>query len=223
MNLGQLKTHVANRTGNDAISSVLTEFTNQVVYDIASRYPFSWRRSLPVSINTISNQNYINPSAYFPNWGDPIDAYELSTPKKLLYLPSWDIGLVDTDWFQTTPTRKGVPTHYNMDWDNQRLYFYPTPDRAVSCKFRYLKLPSEISNTSSTLFLPARWHYVIAAGVESLVWQMDEDLKSADFANKRYEAGISQMIEQEINLPDYQPHFESQSQIVDYTDPFLEI
>jgi len=224
LNLGTLKTHVANRTGNDAISSVLTEFANQVMYDMASRYPFSWRYSLPITVNTIANQNYINPSAYFPNFGDPLDAVEMSTPRKLIYLPTWDINLLDPAWNGSDQgIRRGVPTHYNFDFENSRLYFYPMPDRAVECKFRYLKLPSEISNTSSTLFIPARYHYVVAAGMESLVWQMDEDLNSARAANERYEAGIARMIEEQQNLPDYQPIFKSQEHFVDFSDPFLEM
>lgn len=223
MNLGTLKTHVANRTGNDAVSNVLTEFTNQVIYDISTRYPFRWRMSLPVSVNCVANQNYINPSAYFPNFGDPYDAVQLSTPQKLLYMPIWNVNLLDPDWSQTNPTRKQVPTHYCMDFDNNRLWLYPTPDQNYPLKFRYLKNPSEISNASSTLFVPSKYHFVVVSGVESLVWQMDEDLNSARAASERFEAGISRMIEEEQNLPDFQPTFESQQKFVDFSDPFLEI
>lgn len=228
MNLGQLKTHVANRTGNDSIDSVLTEFVNQVQYDFCSRFPFSWRKSLPVSINSVANQNYLNPSAYLPGFGDPIDAFELSTPQKLIYLPEWNIGVVDPDWFKTSPTNKGRPTHYSIQWNDQdqslsRLWLYPTPDSAYQLRFRYLRNPPEISNTSSSLFIPAKYHYGVAAGVESLVWQMDEDLKSSSAANQRYEAVIARAIDEENNLPDYQPHFEAPSIFVDYSDPFLEM
>jgi hypothetical protein len=223
VNLGTLKTHIANRTGNDAISSILTELVNQVSYDIAMRYPFRWRYSLPVTVNTIANQNYINPSAYFPNWSEPLEAYELQTPRKLLWIDSWDQGLYDPDSMLATPTNKRVPTHYNMDFDNNRLWFYPVPDRAYSVKFRYLKGPSEVSNASSTLFIPSRYHYVLADGVESRVWQLDEDLSSAKAANERYEAGIARMIDQEQQLPDNQPIMQSQGRIIDFSDPFLEI
>jgi hypothetical protein len=73
------------------------------------------------------------------------------------------------------------------------------------------------------LFIPAQWHYVVASGVESLVWQMDEDLNSANASNQRYESGIARMIETEQQMPDFQPIFEGPGQIIDYSDPFLEI
>ena len=222
MNLGVLKTHVANRVGNDAISAVLTEMVNQIQYDMCQRYHFSWRISLPVSLTTIANQNYLNPSAYLTNFGDPWDAVELTTPKKLFYLPVWNVNLLDADYAKTTPTRVGVPTHYSVDFANSRLWLYPTPNAAYSLRIRYLKDPPEISNTSSTLFIPSKYHYVVAAGVESLAWSMDTEQDNAKIANERYEAGIAKMIDEENNLPDYQPTFASPMQVVDYSDPFLE-
>lgn len=223
MDLGTLKTHVINRTGNDAISSVLTEFVNQIQYDICSRFPFSWRTSLPVSLTSIANQNYLNPSAYFPNFGEPKDGYELSTPQKLQYIPLWDIGMVDADYFKDSPDNKAnVPTHYNIDFTNSRLWLYPTPSRAVNLKFRYYKNPPEISNSSSSLFIPAKYHFVVVAGVESLVWQLDEDLQSANAANVRYESGIQRMIDEENNISDQEGIFKSPSSLIDYSDPFAE-
>jgi hypothetical protein len=222
LNLGQLKTHVTNRTGNDAISNVLTEFVIQIQNDMCSRHLFSWRKSLPISLTAIANQNYLNPSAYFPNFGDPLDGYELSTPQKLIYIDNWDIGLLDPDYFKATPSRTGRPTHYSVDWENQRLWLYPTPNAATSLRFRYYKNPGEVSNTSASLFIPSKYHFVLAAGVESLVWQLDEDLNSAKAANDRYEAGILRMIDEENNLPDKQSSFTPPQEFVDYSDPFLE-
>ena len=207
MNLGTLKTHVVNRTGNDSISNILTEFVNQIQYDICSRFPFSWRQSLPVSLTTIANQNYINPSAYLTNFESPMDCYELSTPKKLIHIPLWDIGLVDPDYFKNAPSNKRIPTHYNVDFDNSRLWLYPTPNSAISLKIRYYKSPPEISNASSTLFIPSKYHHIVVAGVESLVWQMDEDLRSAQAANTRYEQGIERMIGEDQDKSDEQPTF----------------
>jgi hypothetical protein len=221
VNLGTLKTHIINRTGNDAISSVLTEYVNQVIYDISERHPFNWRMSLPVSLTTIPNQAYLNPSAYLPNFGDPLDALELSTPRKLVYKPIWDINLGDPYW--QNAGRKGVPTHYNVDIENQRLWLYPIPDGVYTLSVRYLKLPSEVSNASSSLFIPAQYHHVVASGVESLVWQLDEDLQSASAANQRYEAGIQRMIDKDNMTSDFQPIMTSTSGIVDYSDPFLEV
>lgn len=225
MNLAALKTHIANRTGNDAIDSVLNEFIKQVEYDFCTRYPFSWRLSLPVSVTTIANQSYINPSAYFTDFAEPWYGVELSTPKKLIYLPNWDVHRLQPDVLKSSGQTQGVPSHYSIDWTNQRLWFYPTPNSAVDCKFVYLKQPPEWINSSahSSLFIPQQHHQVLAAGVESLVWQMDEDLQSAQAANSRYETGISNAIEREQQLPDYQPLMTPASEFIDYSDPFLEI
>lgn len=212
-----------NRTGNDAISALLTEYINQIQYDFASRYHFSWRMSLPVSLNTISGQNYLNTSAYFTNFGDPWDALELKTPRKLIYTPNWNINLSDPTWVQSGTYRKGVPTNYSFDITNNRLWLYPVPDAVYSMQFSYLQNPPEISNASSSLFIPSKYHYIVAAGAESLVWQMDEDLNSAGAANQRYEAGIARAIEEEQNLPDFQPIFRAQNEgYVDYSNPFLD-
>lgn len=223
MNLGQLKTHIINRVGNDAISNVLTEFINQVQNDICGRHPFGWRKSLPISLTTIADQAYLNPSAYLPNYGEPLDALELNTPRKLIYQPVWDINLCDPEWAKSSSARKGVPTHYNIDWANERLWLYPIPNSAYSLSVRYLKFAPEISNNSASLFIPSQFHYVVAAGVESLAWQLDEDLKSANAANQRYESGIQRMIELDNGISDYQPIMTSRPQFVDYSDPFLEI
>jgi hypothetical protein len=152
-----------------------------------------------------------------------MDAVELSTPRKLIYQPIWDINMCDPEWVKSPSSRKGVPTHYNIDWTNQRLWFYPIPDAAYSISVRYLKSPPEISNTSSSLFIPGQFNHVLAAGVESLVWQLDEDLQSANAANQRYEAGIQKMIEKDNNAPDYQPIMSSNTRFIDYSDPFLDI
>lgn len=223
MNLGTLKTHVTNRTGNDAIDSVLTEFVIQIQHDICSRHTFSWRKSLPISLTAITNQNYLNPSAYLTNFGDPFEAYELNTPQKLIYIDPWDIGTVDPDYFKTTPGRTGRPTHYSVDWDNQRLWLYPTPNEATPLRIRYYKGPGDIASSSASLFIPSKFHFVVAAGVESLVWQLDEDLNSAKAANDRYEAGIARMIDQDNNLPDNQAGFTPPQTFYDYSDPLREI
>ncbi len=224
MNLGTLKTHVSNRVGNDAISAVLTEFCNQIQYDMASRYHWSWRMSLPVTVNTIPNQNYLNTSAYFPNLGDPWDAVNRTTPAKMAYTPNWNINFNDPTWILSSAYRQGSPTNYSFDIANQRLWLYPVPDKAYSLQFQYLQNPSEISNTSSTLFIPSKYHYIVAAGMESLAWQMDEDLQSAAAANQRYEAGIARAIEEEQQLPDAQPIFQTlNGGYVDYSNPFSDI
>lgn len=225
MNLGTMLTHIANRTGNDAVNSVVIEFINQIQYDFTSRYQFSWAQSLPITINTIANQKYLNPSAYLTNYGSPYDCVELSTPLKLRYIPIYDLFRADPDYAKSSPTNKGVPRAYSIDWNDQdptqsRLWVYPMPDTAYPLSIRYMKNPPEISNTSSILFVPAKYHYVVAAGAESLVWQMDEDLQSSAAANQRYEAGIARAIADEVRSNDFEPIFESGQRFVDYSYPF---
>jgi hypothetical protein len=222
MNLGTLKTHVINRVGNDSISNVLTEFVNQVQNDISERHPFSWRETLPTTVTTIPNQAYLNTSSYLPDFGDPLDAVELSTPRKLVYSRQWDLNLLDPDYVKASPTRLGVPTNYYVDSASQRIYFYPVPDGAYQVSVRYLKSPPEISNNSASLFIPSQYHHVVASGVESLAWQLDEDLNSANAANQRYEAGIQRMIDKDNSTSDYQPIMTSNQAFVDYSDPFQE-
>jgi hypothetical protein len=222
MNLGQLKTHVINRVGNDAIGNVLTEFVNQVQNDMTERYPFSWRETLPVAVTTIPNQAYINISAYLQNFGDPLDAVELSSPRKLIYSKQWDINLLDPDYVKAVPTRLGVPTNYNVDSANNRMYFYPVPNGAYQVSVRYLKSAPEISNNSASLFIPSQFHHVVASGVESFAWQLDEDLQSANAANSRYEAGIQRMIEKDNSTSDNQPIMTSDQGFVDYSSPYQE-
>jgi hypothetical protein len=225
LNLTQLKTNVANRTGNDAIDNVLNEFVKQIEYDFSSRYPFSWRISLPVLVSTVTDLNYLNTSAYFPDYSDSWDAFELSTPQKLIYLPNWDINRLQPDQLRATGQRKGVPTHYNFDEANGRLWYYPYSDVPYSLSIRYLLASPEWVNASAhiNLFVPKRHHHTIAAGVESLVWQLDEDLQSAQAANSRYETGIANAIEQEQQRSDFQPIMSPPSEFIDYSDPFLEI
>lgn len=222
MNLGTLKTHVINRVGNDAIGNVLTEFVNQVQNDICERHPFSWRETLPVTVTTIPNQAYINISAYLPNFGDPLDAVELSSPRKLTYTKQWDINLLDPSYVASNPSRPGVPTNYNVDSSNNRMYFYPVPNGAYQVSVRYLKSAPEIFNNSASLFIPSQFHHVVASGVESFAWQLDEDLKSAQAANSRYEAGIQRMIEKDNSTSDYQPIMTSDQGFIDYSSPYQE-
>jgi hypothetical protein len=180
--------------------------------------------SLPVTLTTIPGQNYLNPSAYLTNFGDPWDAVQLTTPRKLIYTHNWNINLSDPTWIQSGTYRKGVPTNYSVDIANSRLWLYPVPDQAYQISIRYLQNPPEISNASSTLFIPAKYHYIVAAGMESLAWQMDEDLPSAGAANQRYEAGISRAIEEEQQLPDNQSIMEAgPSGYIDYSNPFMDL
>jgi hypothetical protein len=173
--------------------------------------------SLPVSLTTIPNQNYLNTSAYLTNFGDPWDCIELTTPKKLVYTPNWTINFADPTWQKTSNFRTGLPTNYSVDIANNRLWLYAVPDQAYNLKLTYLQSPPEISNTSSTLFIPSKYHHIVASGVESLVWQMDEDLNSAGAANQRYEAGITRAIEEEQSIPDQESAF--RSSVSGYPDP----
>lgn len=220
MLLGTLKTHVSNRVGNDAISAILTEFCNQIQYDFCSRYHFSWRMSLPVQVNTIAGQSYLNTSAYFTNLGDPWDAINTRTPAKMWYTPNWNINFSDPTWVLSSNYRQGSPTNYSFDIANNRLWLYPVPDQAYLLRFQYLMNPPEISNTSSTLFIPSKYHYIVASGMEALAWKMEEDLPSAAAANQMYEAGIARAIEEDQQLPDSQPIFQTlQGGYIDYSNP----
>lgn len=222
MNLGTLKTHLANAVGNDAVSAHIGRLANQVQYDILSRYPFSFRESLPVQITCTPNQNYVDPST-LTNFGEPLDAIELTTPKKLAYVPNWNVFLADPNYAKDPTSVKGVPKIYSIDWPNQRLWLYPTPNAAHIISVRYLKLFTEVSADSDTFLIPAQWHHVLCDGIESRLWQMDEDLKSAQAANQRYEAGIAQMIEREQQAPEQQPIITAGERIVDYSDPFIDL
>jgi hypothetical protein len=176
--------------------------------------------SLPVKLNTIPNQAYLNPSAYLTDFGEPGEALELQTPRKLIYLPLWDINMCDPNYAKGL--YPGTPTHYNVDITNQRMWLYPIPNGAIPLVVRYLKNPPEITATSASLFIPSQYHHVVVSGVESLVWQLDEDLQSSQAANTRFENGIQRMIEQDNSGSDYHATISSRAKFIDYSDPFQE-
>lgn len=90
-------------------------------------------------------------------------------------------------------TATGTPHTYYFLGNELRLY--PTPGAAVTARLKYVAKVSELDATDAEtdILLPPRHHRVLALGMLSRLYLMDDDVELAVVFDKLYEDRISLM------------------------------
>lgn len=145
--------------------------------------PVPWRfmRRTCVSPLVIGKQDYSNldlniaePRDWVPQGNDyRATLYEPANPAS-----EWPLSFVPYEFFRrnymTGQLAPGVPMYWTIG-PLGKLYFAPTPDRAVTLRADYFRGPTELVNDADTPDLPARYHMI-------LVWMAMMQLSGMDAA-----------------------------------------
>jgi hypothetical protein len=89
----------------------------------------------------------------------------------------------------------GTPTRYWFDNSNKQVRFWPVPLSSDTVAVRYLKIPSEVtdSTTEANIIIPAPHHAVIWTGMLKHLHALDDDPQLAVWYENQYEAKILRM------------------------------
>ena len=125
-------------------------------------------------------------------------------PKRLRYLTyeEWNDSFRETDSASSTD-KLGEPEYVYSTY-NDEIGFSPKPDSDnLSIKFDYNITHTDLSASTDTSIIPARFESVIVARARYYSFMLRSDLQNAQFANKEYEDGVKRMRVELINRKNY--------------------
>ena len=125
-------------------------------------------------------------------------------PEQLEYLSyeEWNETFRERD-AATSTSKLGTP-EYIFTTYNDEIGLTPTPDSDnLTINFDYYITHTDLSSSTDTSIIPARFEPVIIARARYYVFMLRSDLQNAQFANKEYEDGIKRMRVELINRKNY--------------------
>ena len=127
-----------------------------------------------------------------------------TNPKKLNYITyeEWNDNFREKD-SASSVDKLGVPDFVYTSF-NDEIGFSPIPDSDnLSIKFDYYITHTDLSASTDTSIIPARFESVIVARARYYSFMLRSDLQNAQFANKEYEDGVKRMRVELINRKNY--------------------
>ena len=127
-----------------------------------------------------------------------------TNPKKLNYITyeEWNDNFREKD-SASSVDKLGVPDFVYTSY-NDEIGFSPIPDSDnLSIKFDYYITHTDVSASTDTSIIPARFESVIVARARYYSFMLRSDLQNAQFANKEYEDGVKRMRVELINRKNY--------------------
>jgi hypothetical protein len=125
-------------------------------------------------------------------------------PKRLKYLTyeEWNDNFRETDSASSTD-KLGEPEYVYTTY-NDEIGLSPIPDSDnLSIKFDYYTTHTDLSASTDTSIIPARFEPVIIARSRYYAFMLRSDLQNAQFANKEYQDGVKRMRVELINRKNY--------------------
>lgn len=178
-------------------------WVNLVCNDIFSRSnDWAWSHGIG-TINTVANtESYSLPSDAVP---DTIKVLYFNDTREPLWY--WDYE----EWFRNYNrfanvtggvADKGQPSDYTVL--ENKIYFWPIPDKVYTFKFPYQKKHTDLSGSTDTPIIPAEWHHVIVSGglAKAKKFLGDDDWQAE---KNEYEHGIKLMLGQNRRYIDRAP------------------
>lgn len=133
---------------------------------------------------------------------DFVKVSENIAPKKLTYITYDDYRRRFLSTAQTNNSDQyGVPDYVYKSQDGKfGLYRIPNSD-GYSINYEYWKTHDDLSATTDTPDIPARFHDVVIARAKYYIYQLRSDPQFTQFASADYLAGIKRMRIELINSP----------------------
>lgn len=101
-------------------------------------------------------------------------------------------GILDDDPKTSTTEQTGTPGKYAI-W-NDTIYLYPTPDSVKTVKIFHYNEPAEVTTSSTTMSVPARYHTDIIDLVLSIMYAKDQNTAMARYHRDLWEMNVKKIV-----------------------------
>ena len=133
---------------------------------------------------------------------DFVKVSENIPPKKLVYITYDDYRRRFLSTAQTNNSDHYGTPDYVFKTQDDKFGLYRVPDSdGYTINYEYWKTHSDLSSSTDTPDIPARFHDVLVARAKYYVYQLRSDPQFTQFADKDYREGIKRMRIELINSP----------------------
>ena len=133
---------------------------------------------------------------------DFVKVSENIPPKKLVYITYDDYRRRFLSTAQTNNSDHYGTPDYVFKTQDDKFGLYRVPDSdGYTINYEYWKIHSDLSGSTDTPDIPARFHDVLVARAKYYVYQLRSDPQFTQFADKDYREGIKRMRIELINSP----------------------
>ena len=108
----------------------------------------------------------------------------------------------ERDLDPTTTDNRAKPEYFYLTQDD-KIGLTPIPDKEYTFFYEYWATHTDLSASTDSPVLPARYQDAVVSRSEYYVHQLRADLQAATLKNSEYESKISRMRIDLINKPDY--------------------
>ena len=204
--LNEVELTANNFANSKGIQTAVKDFINRSINDIYTaelEWPFLHSDG---TITTVAGTaEYALPTGYKSVDVDTAYLTEASvTVETLPYIPYDQFAnqFRERDLDPTTTDNRGKPEYFYLTQDD-KLGLTPIPDKVYTISYEFWENHTDLSSSSDTPALDARYQDTIVARAEYYVHQLRADLQAATLKNSEYDQRLDRMRVDLINKPDY--------------------
>ena len=204
--LNEVELTSANFATSSGIQTAVKEFINRSINDIYTaelEWPFLHTDG---TITTVAGTaEYALETGFKSVDVDTAYLIEADTDVKVIpYIPysQFTNQFRERDLDPTTTDNRAKPDYFYLTQDD-KIGLTPIPDKEYTFFYEYWATHTDLSASTDSPVLPARYQDAVVSRSEYYVHQLRADLQAATLKNSEYESKISRMRIDLINKPDY--------------------
>lgn len=160
---------------------------NEASYDVAGRGRWRWL-DFNASVTTTANQESVGLTTALVMFPERLRPYQASLVEPRYV--AWDS--YESDFHRESPTvNRGMPTVFS--YNDDLLYFYPTPDAVYTYRIYGQSPPSEMTADSAVPWMPTEHRGVLVSGAMMKMAARDKDFNAVQYWSDQYEGQIAKM------------------------------
>lgn len=200
-------------------------WTSQVLMDIWSKRKWKFARKIGTITTVASQENYSLASDY--DFGGVYDVYDTTNDFKLFPVQNQQFDLV-----YPNPSTTGKPQFYRLwdvDADNiQVIRLYPIPAGVYTVKYKYYRVPSNMTTGTETPPLPNKYRELLVLGPLAMLFEKDQN-PQANIQWAKYNQKLNQMISDyaeepgDLDIMQSEDYFKSNLPIIQYPSNYPDL
>lgn len=171
-----------------SLSAEQLRFAAKRYRDVNGRRRWPWTEGVITTIDTTASQGYTTFAALtgFVAFDSVRITYSTTDRPPIEHLPAQELlELVHAD------PSPGTPEYWTQLDD--KIYWYPIPDKAYDVSVVYKDTPTEITATNQTPVWPSTFHDILTYGIAADMAARERDWESRDRWEQIYETKIAEM------------------------------
>ena len=203
--LNEVELTSANFANSRGIQTAVKDFVNRSINDIYTselEWPFLHADGTVTTVAGTAEYDLV--SGYKSVDVDTVYLIEASTDVKVLsYIPyaQFTQQFRSRDLDPTTTDNRAKPEYVYLTQDD-KIGFTPIPDKEYTIYYEYWQTHTDLSASTDTPALPARYADTVVARSEYYVHQLRADLQATSMKHGEYKERIARMRIDLINRPD---------------------